>query len=379
MKIVLAPDSFKGNLTSAEVCECLERAIRAELPQAEVVSIPMADGGEGTAAALARAWGGSRRRVTVTGPLSDMKVKATYTVHPDGRCAAMEMAAASGIELLPGHLLDPMRTTTYGTGELLAAILDEGFRDIIVGVGGSATVDGGVGMAQALGYTFLDIDGRRLGPGGECLARISTLESKHVHPALSEARIRVAADVTNPLLGPTGAARVFGPQKGADEAMVPELENGLANLKRVLQKAGLTGEDAEGDGAAGGLGYGLRMFCGATLCSGAELIAEATGLERHLAGADMLITGEGRTDGQTAGGKLCSVMAALARRHGVPTVLISGALAGRLDDLWNLFDAAFSISSGHGSIEQCLAGAKTDLAFTVRNTIRMIYLHNACQ
>lgn len=366
MKIVVAPDSFKGNLRSAEVGEIMRRAILSELPEAEVVVLPMADGGEGTVEAMVAATDGTFGHVVVDGPLG-APVKACYGVLPDGT-AVMEMASASGIELLRPDQLDPMQTSTFGTGELLRFLIKEGHRTILMGIGSSATVDGGVGMAQALGYRFLDGHGDELTMrGGATLAKIRAIDDSGVYAGLKNVQVRVACDVTNPLTGSNGAAVVFGPQKGATPQMVEQLDAGLANLFEVCG-----GDGAPGDGAAGGLGYALRVFCNAEIVPGAGLVAEAVGLTEALEGADLLITGEGRTDGQTAAGKLCAVLAELAREREVRTLLLSGALHGDLDAVLERFDYAFSISSGHASLAECIAGAPVDLGFSIRNIIRLL-------
>jgi glycerate kinase len=361
MKIVIAPDSFKGNMRSSKVCEIIKTAILRELPDAEVLTFPMADGGEGTVEAVVAATGGTFQTLEVCGPLGD-PVMAQYGVLPDGT-AIMEMASASGIELVPAERLNPMETTTYGTGELLKHLISAGHAAIVMGIGGSATVDGGIGMARALGYRFLDADGNET----HVLTGICSIDSSRVFQGLENARIRVACDVTNPLTGPNGAAVVFGPQKGATPEMVAELDAGLSNLWKI---AGVDG--APGDGAAGGLGYGLRAFCRARIVPGAQLIADTVGLPAALVGTDLLITGEGRTDGQTASGKLCSVLAGLARERGAKTLLLSGALQGELDPFLDTFDYAFSISAGHTSLEACIMHSSQDLAFTARNVMRIL-------
>lgn len=369
MKIVVAPDSYKGNMRSSTVGAIIRSAILQEIPEAEVVVLPMADGGEGTVEAVVAATGGTLKTTGVCGPLGD-PVQAPYGVLPEGS-AIMEMAAASGIELVPAERLDPLEASTYGTGELLRHLMAEGHRSIVMGIGGSATVDGGTGMAQALGFRFLDADGRVIAKrGGKILGQIRGIDASEALPALAATRIRVACDVVNPLVGPQGAAAVFGPQKGATPAMVAVLDAGLRNLQRV---AGMP--PAPGDGAAGGLGYGLRAFCRAEIVSGARLVAETAGLPAALENADLLITGEGRTDGQTAAGKLCAVLAGMARERGVKTLLLSGALHGDLAAFLEMFDHAFSISSGHGSLEECIAHAPEDLAFVVRNVVRIMYKH----
>ena len=366
MKTVVAPDSFKGNMRSATVCEIIKDAILREMPDAEVLTFPMADGGEGTVDAVVAATGGTVESLAVCGPLGE-SVAAEYGLLPDGT-AIMEMAAASGIELVPHEQLNPLEATTYGTGEILRHLLECGHESIVMGIGGSATVDGGVGMAQALGFRFLDKGGVEITErGGAILSNIHAVDVSAVCPQLAAANIRVACDVINPLTGPNGAARIFGPQKGATPEMVKQLDAGLGNLRTVLGV-----HEAPGDGAAGGLGYGLRAFCRADIVPGAQLIAETVGLPEALEGADLLITGEGRTDGQTASGKLCSVLAGMASEHGAKTLLLSGALQGNLDAFLESFDYAFSISAGHTSLAECIAHAPEDLAFTVRNVFRLM-------
>ncbi len=361
MKIVVAPDSYKGNMRSAKVCEIIKAAILKELPEAEVLTFPMADGGEGTVEAVVAATGGTFESLEVCGPRGK-PVEAQYGLLPDGS-AIMEMAAASGIELIPHEQLNPMEATTFGTGQILKHLIDAGHTSIVMGIGGSATVDGGTGMAQAFGFRFLDDAGREINErGGKILSKVTAVD-----PVEVGAEIRVACDVTNPLVGPNGAAKIFGPQKGATPEMVELLDAGLSNLQRIVGVAG-----AAGDGAAGGLGYGLRAFCNAEIVPGAKLIADTVGLPVALEGADLLITGEGRTDGQTASGKLCSVLAEMAREHGAQSLLLSGALHGELDPFLETFDYAFSISAGHGSMEECIAAAPQDLAFTVRNALRLL-------
>lgn len=366
MKIVIAPDSFKGNMRSSRVCEIVKQTILEEMPDAEVVLLPMADGGEGTVEAVVQATGGSFHTLEVTAPLGGT-VEAQYGILPDGT-AVMEMASASGIELVPRGQLNPMAATTFGTGELMRHLIAEGHGSIVMGIGGSATVDGGTGMAQALGFRFRTANGNEITErGGQILPMIGSIDPSAVFRGLEQARIRVACDVTNPLTGENGAAEVFGPQKGATPEMVEHLDAGLSNLWNV------TGvEGAPGDGAAGGLGYGLRAFCNAEIVSGANLIAETVGLPKALEGADLLITGEGRTDGQSLSGKMCPVIAGMAKERGAETLLLSGALWGELDPFLEVFDYAFSISSGHSSMEDCIAHAPEDLRFVVRNLMRFM-------
>ena len=366
MKIIIAPDSFKGNMRAATVCDIIRRAFLQEMPNAEIITLPMADGGEGTVEAVVESTGGTLHSVTVTGPLGD-PVEAQYGLLPDGT-AIMEMASASGIELISTDQLNPMNTSTFGTGELLKHLLQTGHTHIVMGIGGSATVDGGTGMAQALGYRFLDAAGRETScRGGQILSAIKTIHATDALPELKSATLQVACDVTTPLTGPHGAAAIFGPQKGATSKMIGSLDAGLSNLQKICKTS-----EAPGDGAAGGLGYGLRAFCNAKIVSGAKLIAEIADLPKLLKKADLLITGEGRTDEQTASGKLCAVLADLAREHGTRSLLLSGALAGTPDSFLKTFDYAFSISTGHASLKENIRNAPADLAFTARNIARLL-------
>lgn len=382
MKIIIAPDSFKGSLRSPAVCAALARGLAARLPEAELVSLPLADGGEGTVDAVVAAAGGTCRSVRVRGPLME-PVEAVYGLAGARRTAVIEMAAAAGLELLPSHRLDPGRATTCGVGELLRDALDAGCREIILGIGGSATVDGGAGLLQALGLRLLDKEGGTLpaGIGGGALHLVAAVDASDLEPRLREISLSIACDVTNPLLGPTGAAAVFAPQKGADPATVARLEENLAHWSRLLVAAGLADRtDHPGDGAAGGLGFALRTLCGGRMTSGAQLIIEAVGLPAQLANADLVITGEGRTDGQTAGGKLCAVVTELARAAGVPTVLLSGALAGG-EELDRHFSAAFSIARGPGPLAAAMADTEVNLEAAGRNLaglLKAVKLDRSC-
>jgi glycerate kinase len=374
MKIVVATDSYKGCMTSEEAGTIIADAFRERLAGCEITVIPMADGGEGTTEAVLRATGGELRSVPVTGPLGDPAM-AAYAVLPGGRTAVMEMASASGIELVPEGDLDPMLASTCGTGELIRAAMDEGVRDIILGIGGSATIDGGIGMAQALGYRLLAADGDEVGRGGGALLTVARVEADDVVPELASCRIRVACDVTNPLLGDRGAARVFGPQKGATPDEVVRLESGLEHLAFVWQQHDmLDAVDAPGDGAAGGLGAGLRAFCGAELVPGAELVSEITGFDREIADADLLVTGEGRTDEQSADGKLCMVLARQARSAGARSILISGAVHGEISAVEEAFDAIFASVSDVCTPAEALARGRINLERTARHVAGLLAL-----
>lgn len=370
MKIVLAPDSFKGNMRSPAVCAALAKGIRQVLPSATILSVPMADGGEGTTESVAAATGVPLRQVAATGPLGQ-PVQAAFALLPDGTAVA-EMASASGLELLRSDELNPLKTSTFGTGELIAAMLEAGARRIILGIGGSATVDGGAGMAKALGFRLRDAAGNELPHGAEHLSRLATIDSADLHPRLRECAILVACDVTNPLLGPQGAVAVFAPQKGATPAMLPVLEANLARLATVWQETGLLAGVAEpGDGAAGGLGAGLRAFCNAKLVSGARLVAAAVGLDQALEGADLVITGEGCSDASTGYGKLPAIVAELAAEKGIPTILLPGALRGDPKRLEQVFAGVFPICSGPMSLEEAFVQAPANLERTARNVLKI--------
>jgi glycerate kinase len=370
VKIVLAPDSFKGNLRSPTVCAALARGIHDADPDAEVISVPMADGGEGTTESVAAATGGTLRFVTVEGPLGH-PCQAKYALLPDGTAVA-EMASASGIELIRKEDLNPLLASTFGTGELLRAMLDAGATRVILGIGGSATVDGGAGMAQALGYRLLDGEGQDLPRGGEPLRRLALVLDDRVHPRLRTCPIQVACDVTNPLLGDTGAVRVFGPQKGATKDMFSTLEAGLARLAEAWRSQGMLSDEAPGDGAAGGLGAGLRAFCGAELTSGAKLVADAVGLDIALDGADLVITGEGCSDHSTAFGKLPAYVAGRARQRGIPTILVSGGLRDAGIALEEAFSAVFPICRDAMPLTDAMALAEEDLQRMARNIVRLL-------
>jgi glycerate kinase len=337
MKIVIAPDSFKENLTSMEVATEIEKGLRRVWPKARCVKIPMADGGEGTVQSLIDATGGRIHKCKVVGPMGG-EVSARFGMLGDGKTAVIEMAEASGLPLAPRESRNPLLATTYGTGELLKEALRRGAATIIIGIGGSATNDGGAGMAQALGVRFLDAAGAVIDgyAAGGMLDRIARIDASGIDARLARTRILVACDVTNPLCGPKGAAAVYGPQKGATPEMVKQLDANLAHFARLI-KRDLKADVAKtpGAGAAGGLGAGLLAFTRSTLERGVELVVKATRLEAHMKGADLAITGEGRVDFQTAFGKTPSGVAKAAKLHKVPVVAIGGGLA---DDARGVFE-----------------------------------------
>jgi glycerate kinase len=328
VRLLIAPQEFKGSLSATEAARAMADGLRRALPDAELDLAPMADGGPGTVDALVTAGGGRRLTTAVADPLG-RAVDAAWGVLEQGRTAVIEMAAASGLVLLRPEERDARRASTYGTGQLIAAALEAGCRRLIIGLGGSATNDGGAGMAQALGARLTDDGGRDLPPGGAALARLARIDASGLDGRLRECQVLGATDVTNPLCGPHGASAVYGPQKGASPADVEELDAALARYAAVIERdLGKRVSDVPGAGAAGGIGAGLIAFLDAELRSGAELVAEVVGLEKRIAAADLVITGEGRLDAQTAYGKTVATVARLAQGQGRPVV----ALAGRVDD-----------------------------------------------
>jgi glycerate kinase len=374
MNIIIAPDSFKGNMSAGEACAAIEEGIRRADKNAVVYKIPLADGGEGTARAITEAAGGSFIKTLVTGPLGE-KTEASFGLINGGKTAVLDLASASGIELVPREKLNPMKAASFGTGELIKAALDSGAGEIIIGIGGSATVDGGTGMLSALGFRFLDAAGKTVGLGGEALENIETVDPRGADSRLKNTSMKVACDVTNPLTGPKGAAAVFGPQKGANPEMVDTLNRGLSRLGRAWIKAGISADTEQpGDGAAGGVGAALRICLGANMESGARLVMGYAGFFDRLKEADLVITGEGMTDSQTAGGKLCSVAAGECRKAGVPAALLSGALGGDAGALFSMFDYAVSIASGEIGLDEMIRQSRRDLSLAAENLIRAIQI-----
>jgi len=322
MKIVIASDSYKGSNTSMRVAELIEEGAKAVFPEAKFIKIPIADGGEGTVEGLTSGLGGEIERVRAQDALG-RSIDSFYGTL-EGK-AVLEMAAASGLPLLAQSERNPLITSTFGTGQLLLAALKAGYRDITIGIGGSATNDGGAGMARALGYRFFDAEDRELPEGGAALAKLARLDDSRVTPLLQEARVNVACDVDNPLLGPSGASAIYGPQKGANEAVVEELEAALTNFANVVERwKGSELRNIPGAGAAGGLGLGLMVFCNARMGSGINTILNLMDFESQLKGAHLVITGEGRIDGQSIRGKVPVGVASRAKKCGIPVLAIVG-------------------------------------------------------
>ena len=326
MKIIIAPDSFKGSLSAIQAAESIASGVRRAIPDAEIILIPLADGGEGTVEALVRATDGRVIRTPATDPLGN-RIDSFFGILGDGETAVVEMAAASGLPLVPEDRRNPKLTTTFGTGELIRAALDTGCRKLILGIGGSATNDGGMGAIQSLGGSFKDASGREVGFGGGELARIRSIDLSGLDPRIRETEIVVACDVDNPLTGDRGASAVFAPQKGATPEMVKELDAGLSNLAEVIRlDVGVDVESLPGAGAAGGLGAAAVAFLGAELRPGIEIVMEATHFADHLKDTDLVITGEGKIDAQTLRGKTIMGVLRAAKLAGVPVLALAGAV-----------------------------------------------------
>ncbi len=379
-KIVIAADSFKGSISSLRFAEVCESAITDLLPGCEVVKIPLGDGGEGTVDALTAAWGGKSIAVTVDDPLL-RPVVARYGVSPDGLTAIMEMAQASGLPLLSPDERNPLLTSTYGTGQMIADALQRGCRNILIGIGGSATNDAGVGMMTALGARFFDRQGKLIADKG-CgadLERISSIDLSGLNPLLKGCKITVACDVDNPLIGPRGATRVFSRQKGADTAMADRLESGMASYASVVSHlTGINVADLPGAGAAGGLGGAFAALLGAKLKPGIEMVLEAVDFDRRIDGADLIITGEGRIDAQTVMGKTPFGVLTAARRRSIPVVALGGSVDYSPALRQAGFAAIFSIQPGPVTLAEALdpANASRNLADTVTQLISLITATN---
>ncbi len=373
MKITVAPDSLKESLSAPEAARAIVEGVRRGCPEAATVSVPMADGGEGTTVAVVEATGGSYRSAEVAGPRGK-PVEATWGMCGDGRTAVVEMAQASGLELLPPDRRNPELTSTYGTGQLILAALEEGARKVIVGIGGSATVDGGTGVAAALGVRFLDADGALVAePRGGNLPDIHRIDTAGLDPRAREAEFEVASDVTNPLLGPNGAARVYAPQKGATPEQVQRLESGLAALRDAVKRSlGVEAADRPGAGAAGGLGFGLAVFLNARLRSGAQTVMEAVRLSEKMSGSDLVITAEGRADGQSASGKAPACVAAEAHQQGIPVAMLAGSVGQGWEKLLDMgVSALFPIPDRPMEMEEATARAALLLAAASEAALRL--------
>ena len=360
-KILVASDKYKGSLSAVEVCSIIKDAIKKIDSKICVIVSPMADGGEGTVETLVESQKGKYIVSDVTGPLGE-KVKARIGII-GGNTAIIEMASASGLALIPKEKRNPMETTTYGTGELIKKALDIGCRKVIIGIGGSATTDGGMGMAQALGVKFYNSCSNLLGFGGRQLLKLKRIDMSNIHPAVSNTEFNVASDVDNPLTGKNGAAYVYSPQKGADREMVKKLDNGLVNFSKIIKKdLGKDISNLKGAGAAGGLGAGLHAFLNATLRPGTDIIIEANDLESKIKEVDLVITGEGAMDKQTFFGKSSYGVAMLARKYNIPVITINGSVFMSRDDIdrknTSLFCGNFSIIKKPMKLEDAVKNSR---------------------
>ena len=373
MKIVIAPDSYKESLSALEVAQAVEAGFRQVFPDANYVLVPVADGGEGTVDAMVAATGGRKETVTVSGPLGE-PVEAFYGLTGEGDTAVIEMAAASGLALVPPDRRNPLLTSSRGTGELIRAALDAGARRFILGIGGSATNDGGAGMVQALGARLLDLEGRELDGSGGDLARLERIDVSALDPRLAECRIEVACDVDNPLTGARGASAVFGPQKGATPEMVQALDANLARLARIVGRdLGVAVDTVPGAGAAGGMGAAMLAFFGATLKPGIEIVTAAVDLDTHVRDADLVITGEGRIDFQTVHGKTPIGVARVAKRHGKPVIGIAGSLGAEVGVVHaHGIDAVFSVLGKPCTLDEALRDAAANVELTARNVAAVL-------
>lgn len=374
MKIVLAPNALKGSCTASAAAAAMATGVARALPDAELVQVPVADGGDGLVEVLTQALRGESRPYRLTGPGFD-PVDAELTWIAAQRTAVIEMALASGLALLAEFDRDPTATTTLGTGELMRHALALGAEKLVVGIGGSATNDGGIGMAAALGYRFLDGAGEPIDPVGGNLSLIDRIDASGVDARLAEVRVEAVCDVDNPLTGSTGAAAIYGPQKGATPAQVAVLDTGLGHLATVIQRdLGVDVRDIPGAGAAGGLGAGLMAFCGAELRPGAEVVLELVELDRHLIGADLVLTAEGRIDGQTRFGKAPGAVAAHAARLGVPCIAIAGSIGDDVAALHGAgIQAIFSLCLGPVTLTEAQTQAEGLLARAAEQAVRAFH------
>jgi glycerate kinase len=372
MKIVIAPDSFKDSLSAQGVAEAIALGLAEVWPDAHLIKCPMADGGEGTVESILAACDGELHRIHVRGPLG-ATVDAAWGWLPQSHTAIIEMAEASGLQLVAPNLRDACTSSTYGTGELIRAALDAGAQRVILAIGGSATNDGGAGAMQALGVKLLDAQDQTLVPGGLALAQLARLDLSEIDPRLAKVRFDIAADVNNPLCGPHGASAIFGPQKGASPAQVEQLDQALEHFAELCAQAlDKDVRDEPGSGAAGGLGFAAKAFLGAQFQAGVEVVAELVGLAEAVKGADLVITGEGRFDAQTLRGKTPFGVARIAHQHGVPVIVIAGTLGEGYQALYEHgIDAAFALASGPMTLEQACAEAPRLLRDRARDIARV--------
>ncbi|NLZ93521.1 MAG: glycerate kinase [Firmicutes bacterium] len=372
MKIVIATDSYKGSISTVDAARAIEKGIIKVFPQAEIIKMPVADGGEGTVNALVLGTNGEFRQAEVISPIGD-KILAQYGILQDNT-AVIEMASASGLQLIPEEMRNPLYTTTYGTGQLIKAALDEGCKKILIGIGGSATNDGGAGMAQALGVSFTDSTGKELGFGGGELAKLARIDLTCLDPRLSQTEIIVASDVTNPLCGERGASFVYGPQKGATQESIEYLDRSLYHYATIIkEQLGKDINDIPGAGAAGGLGAGLIVFCNGVLRSGIEIILDLLNIDQHLLDADLVITGEGQIDEQTINGKVPIGVARRAKKYGVPVLAITGSIGEKTEEIHEKgIDAMVSIINQPMELKYAMENAAALITQASERAMRLL-------
>lgn len=373
MKIVIAPDSFKESLTALEAAQAIEEGMKKVLTDAEFVLVPMADGGEGTVQSVIDATGGSMKKLTVTGPLNE-PIEASYGLSGDGELAVIEMASSSGLDKVPFEKRNPMETTSFGFGELIKDALDNGVDEILLGLGGSATNDGGAGMIMSLGGRLLDKAGQQIPLGGKGLKELSAIDLSHLHPRLQEVTIRVACDVDNPLTGEQGASFIYGPQKGGTSEQLEELDKNLLHFAEIIkEQLGVDIEDVPGAGAAGGLGAGIMAFLNGKLENGGELLVEMLRLDEKMKDADLVVTGEGGINHQTIYGKTPVAVSRVAKTYGIMVIALAGSISEGYESVYGEgIHAVFSILNQPVTLEEALSKGHENLKQTAENVARVI-------
>ena len=379
MKILIAPDSFKGSATSRKAAEAIGRGVHIVFPDADLVEIPVADGGEGTVEALTDSMHGEIISKRVKGPLGEF-VDAEYGMLPE-EVAVIEMASASGLPLVPDNKRNPLITSTYGTGQLILDALGRGSKEIILGIGGSATNDGGTGMARALGYRFLDSSGNELAEGGGSLINLAEIDDSKVDSSIFKTKFFIACDVTNPLTGLEGASHIYGAQKGASPGDIKILDGALGKLAAVISnKYGRSNENIPGSGAAGGLGYGLMEFCGGELKSGIEIVLDLIKFDNYLDGVDLVISGEGRIDGQSVYGKVPVGIAGRAKKKNIPVLVVVGDIGPKVEAVYDHgIDAVMSSVNKAMSLEEAMSRSYELLIDSSSRAMRMIKIDSLPQ
>lgn len=372
MKIVIAPDSYKGSLSALEVANNIEKGIRRIFNNLTIEKIPMADGGEGTVQSLVDSTNGKIVNVIVKGPLGK-DVTAFYGILGDAKTAIIEMAAASGLPLIPKEEKNPLITTSYGTGQLIKDALDKDCKNIIIGLGGSATNDGGVGAAKALGVKFLDKEGNNIGEGGGAVDKLNSIDISNIDPRIKDCNITAACDVDNPLCGPKGASHVFGPQKGADSSMIEFLDKNLSHYAEIIKRdLSIDIINTPGSGAAGGLGAGIMAFLNASMKRGIDIVIELTDLEQKIKDADLVFTGEGMIDFQTAFGKAPFGVAKIAKKYDIPVIAIAGGIGKDAETLYSKgFDSIFSIVDGPMTLDNAIENSSILIERTAERIARV--------